>query len=66
MSPPSSEVRWFANVCEENSDRKKKKKLFETVVENVSIDSKFMSEEPVSKESVNNIIRKYQNHPRAW
>ena len=44
---------------------KKKKKLFETVVENVNIDSKFMSEEPVSKESVNNIIRKYQNHPRT-
>ena len=50
----------------ENSDRKKKKKkFFETIVENLNINSKFISEEPVSNEPVNNIIRKFQNHPHA-
>ena len=32
-------------------------------MENFGINSKFMSEEPVSNESVNDIIRKFQNHP---
>ena len=32
-------------------------------MENLGINSKFMSEEPVSNESVNDIIRKFQNHP---
>ena len=39
------------------------KPYFETIVENLGINSKFMSEEPVSNESVNNIISKFQNHP---
>ena len=32
-------------------------------MENFGINSKFMSEEPVSNESVNDIIRKFQNYP---
>ena len=32
-------------------------------MENLGINSKFMSEEPVSNESVNYIITKFQNHP---
>ena len=32
-------------------------------MKNLGINSKFMSEEPVSNESVNGIIRKFQNHP---
>ena len=32
-------------------------------MENLGINSKFMSEDPVSNESVNDIIRKFQNHP---
>ena len=36
---------------------------FETIVENLGINSKFMSEESVSNESVNDIIRKFQSHP---
>ena len=32
-------------------------------METLGINSKFMSEEPVSNESVNDIIRKFQNHP---
>ena len=36
---------------------------FETVVEILGINSKSMSEEPVSNESVNDIIIKFQNHP---
>ena len=32
-------------------------------MENLGINSKFMSDEPVSNESVNDIIRKFQNHP---
>ena len=39
------------------------KSYFETIVENLGINSKFMSDEPVSNESVNDIIRKFQNHP---
>ena len=39
------------------------KSCFETIVKNLGINSKFMSEEPVSNESVNDIIRKFQNHP---
>ena len=36
---------------------------FETIVENLGINSKFMSKEPVINESANYIIRKFQNHP---
>ena len=36
--------------------------FFETLVENLGIDSKYMSEEPVSNESVTDIIKKFQNH----
>ena len=32
-------------------------------METLGINSKFMSEEPVSNESVSDIIRKFQNHP---
>ena len=39
------------------------KSYFETIVKNLDINSKFMYEEPVSNESVNDIIRKFQNHP---
>ena len=36
---------------------------FQTVVENLGIISKFMSEEPVDNESVTDIIKKFENHP---
>ena len=36
---------------------------FVTILENLGINKKFMSEEPVSNESVTNIITKFQNHP---
>ena len=36
---------------------------FEAAVEILGINSKSMSEEPVSNESANDIIRKFQNHP---
>ena len=39
------------------------KSYFETIVKNKGINSKFISEEPVSNESVNDIIRKFQNRP---
>ena len=39
------------------------KSYFETIVENLVISSKFMSAQPVSDESVNDIVRKFQNHP---
>ena len=32
-------------------------------MENLDINSKFMPQEPVSNESVNDIIRKFQHHP---
>ena len=32
-------------------------------MESLDINNKFMSEEPVSNESVNYIIRRFQNHP---
>ena len=32
-------------------------------MENIGINSKFMSNEPVSNESVTDIIKKFQNHP---
>ena len=35
------------------------KSYFETILENLGINSKFMSEESVSNESVNDIIRKF-------
>ena len=34
-----------------------------TILENLGINKKFMSEESVSNESVTNIITKFQNHP---
>ena len=36
--------------------------FFETVAKSFHINCKFMSDEPVGNESVNNIIRKFQNH----
>ena len=39
------------------------KSYFGTIVENLGINSKFASKEPVSNESVYDIIRKFQNHP---
>ena len=36
---------------------------FETLVKNLGIKSKFMSEMPVRNESVTDIINKFQNHP---
>ena len=49
-----------------SEDRKvaeKFKSYFETIVKNLGINSKFMAEEPVSNESVNDIIRKFQSNP---
>ena len=39
------------------------KSYFETLVKNLGINSKFMSEEPVSNQSVTGIIKKLQNLP---
>ena len=39
------------------------KSYFETIVENLGINSTYLSEEPVSNESANDIIRKFKNHP---
>ena len=39
------------------------KSYFETIVENLGINSKFMFEEPVSNKPVKDIIRKFQNYP---
>ena len=39
------------------------KPYFETIVENLIVNSEFMFEEPASNESVNYIIRKFRNHP---
>ena len=39
------------------------KSYFETIVKKLGINSKSISEEPVSNESVNDIISKFQNHP---
>ena len=36
---------------------------FETTEKKLGPNSKFMSEEPISNELVNDIIRKFQNHP---
>ena len=50
-------------VCSEDREVAEKfKSYFENIVETLGINSKFMSEEPVSNESVND-IRKFQNHP---
>ena len=38
------------------------KSYFETIVENLGINSTYLSEEPVSNESANDIIRKFKNH----
>ena len=50
-------------VSEDREVAEKFKSYFENIVETLGINSKFMSEEPVSNESVNDIIRKFQNHP---
>ena len=49
-------------VSEEKEVTETLKSYFETTVENLGINSKFMSEKPVSNRSVNDIIRKFQNH----
>ena len=49
-------------VSEDRKVAETYKSYFETIVKNLDITSKFMSEEPVSNESVNDIIRKFQNH----
>ena len=48
-------------VSEDREVAEKFKSYFENIVETLGINSKFMSEEPVSNESVND-IRKFQNH----
>ena len=40
-----------------------KKYYFETILENVCIDSKYMSVDPVSNDSETNIVKKFKNHP---
>ena len=49
-------------VSEDRKVAETYKSYFATIVKNLDITSKFMSEEPVSNESVNDIIRKFQNH----
>ena len=39
------------------------KSYFETLLENLVINCTFISEEPVSNESVTDIIKEFQNHP---
>ena len=39
------------------------KSYFETLVENLGMNGKFLSEEPLSNKSVTDIIKKFQNHP---
>ena len=41
----------------------KKKYYFETILENLGIDSKYMSMDPVSNDSETNIVKKCENHP---
>ena len=36
---------------------------FETILENLGIDSKYMSMDPVSNDSETNIVKKCENHP---
>ena len=50
-------------VSEDREVTKTFQSYFETIVKNLGINSKFMSEDPVSNESVNDVIRKFQNHP---
>ena len=38
------------------------KSYFETIVENLGINSKYISGEPLIDESVTNIIRRFDNH----
>ena len=40
-----------------------KKYYFETILENLGIDSKYMSMDPVSNDSESNIVKKCENHP---
>ena len=49
-----SEDNRVAEICES---------YFEAIVEKLGINSKYMSEEPASDESVTDIIRKFENHP---
>ena len=46
-------------LSEDGKVAEKFKSYFETIVENLGINSKFTSEEPVSNESVNDIIRTF-------
>ena len=41
----------------------RKKYYFETILENLGIDSKYMSMDPVSDDSETNIGKKFENHP---
>ena len=41
----------------------KKKSYFETILENLGIDSKYMSMDPASDDSETNIGKKFENHP---
>ena len=49
-------------VLEDNEMADSFKSYFETIVENFSINSKYISGEPVNNESVTDIIRKFNNH----
>ena len=40
-----------------------KKYYFETILENLGIDSKYMAMDPVSNDSETNIVKKCENHP---
>ena len=40
-----------------------KKYYFETILENLGIDSKYMSMDPVNNDSKINIVKKCENHP---
>ena len=40
-----------------------KKNYFETILENLGIDSKYMSMDPASDDSETNIGKKFENHP---
>ena len=40
-----------------------KKYYFETILENLGIDSRYMSMDPVSNNSETNVTKKCENHP---
>ena len=50
-------------VSEDNAIAETFKSYFETIVESLIINSKYMSGEPLSDESVTDIIRKLDHHP---